>query len=203
MDEFEPKKKKNDSSENGDNNNNGNTRKLRIAETAIAFAAIVIGFYYLWQIFAPVGRDEREIGVTPLVSFDSLPSGEFSITRSFNRSVTFCVGVCPTPTPTAADYLAQGKAAHDAGEYDRAIALFDRALAFAITERTREITAETYYYRGLSHLLVNDYSAALDDFTSALEYEYANSQEVFAGLADTYEALGQLDKAQEYREWMQ
>jgi serine/threonine protein kinase len=70
------------------------------------------------------------------------------------------------PAKTAQDYLNEGNAYQDQGEYQAALAVIERAIEL-------EPTAKAYFERGLTHYYLDNLQAALDDYNKAIELDPA------------------------------
>jgi tetratricopeptide (TPR) repeat protein len=108
------------------------------------------------------------------------------------RRVRGCTAIIDSGEGSMADragaFANRGWAYHEDGDYDRAIADYDRVLE--LTPDDVEIIRE----RGLAHLLAHHYEPAISDFSTSLAAEPDHAYASFLrGLA--YERIGEFEKA--------
>jgi tetratricopeptide (TPR) repeat protein len=78
-----------------------------------------------------------------------------------------------TQTASAEEYVQQGKAYFEKGDYLQAIRLFTQALELEASQ------ADVYYLRGLAYQQTNDIEATLKDFTQAIRLDSGNADYYF------------------------
>ena len=93
-------------------------------------------------------------------------------------------------TDTAANHLNQGVALYEAGEYEKAVAEYTKAI-----ELDPKL-ASAYYNRGLAYFKMRQYDSALADFNKAIELD-PRSSTAWVGRGIALEGLGKYKEALE------
>ena len=104
------------------------------------------------------------------------------------------VGPAPGRADTVED-MRQATAAYYGGQYQKAIDLYSKAIASNDLSGTR--LASAYRGRGQSNLKIQDYDAAIQDFTLAIGLDNGpdNLAACYRGRAQAYEATEQRNQA--------
>jgi tetratricopeptide (TPR) repeat protein len=104
------------------------------------------------------------------------------------------IGAAPGRADTVDD-MRQAAADYYAGQYQKAVELYSKAIASNDLNGTRLATA--YRGRGEANLKIQDYDAAIQDFSLAIGLDNGpdNLTDCYHGRAQAYEATEQRDQA--------